>query len=67
MQRSAPRQACNPTTEGNSVFVTPAMFDTRQEIYEPEQVFGGVTQAMTLEDSVWDISLVSKPTKTNAN
>ncbi len=48
-----------PPANGESAFVTPSMFDDKPDTNRTEQIFGGLTNAMALEDSMWDINMVS--------
>ena len=48
-----------PPTNGESAFVTPSMFDDKPDANRTEQIYGGLTNAMALEDSMWDINMVS--------
>ena len=48
-----------PPANGEPAFVTPSMFDDKPDTNRTEQIFGGLTNAMALEDSMWDINMVS--------
>ena len=40
------------------MIVTPSLFDTRQDLFNDEPIFGRVTQEMALEDDILDIEAV---------
>ncbi len=43
----------------SNVFGTPSTFETKQDLYSSEEIFGEVTQTMALEDDILDIEAVS--------
>ena len=48
-----------PPANGESAFVTPAVFDDKPITNRNEQLFGGMTNVMALEDNMWDLQMVS--------
>ena len=44
--------------EESGMIVTPSLFDTRQDLFNDEPIFGRVTQEMALEDDILDIEAV---------
>lgn len=43
----------------NTNLVTPTIFNRRQEVIETKPIYGAVTQAMALEDDMWNLGMVS--------
>ena len=51
---SIPNSWYHPKEESGMI-VTPSLFDTRQDLFNDEPIFGRVTQEMALEDNILDI------------
>jgi hypothetical protein len=54
---SIPNSWYHPKEE-SAMIVTPSLFDTKQDLFNDDPIFGRVTQEMALEDDILDIEAV---------
>jgi hypothetical protein len=54
---SIPNSWYHPKEE-SAMIVTPSLFDTKQDLFNDEPIFGRVTQEMALEDNILDVETV---------